>query len=125
MPKKEQHRSECQQGPQNLDPNGKIIAPTLDIKEQEANMMTFTSVHPMETLLVQQLEHLLIGEKELRTRYSRLNPAANTPEMRMAFSQDVAELKDRADRLSRLMDAMNYYTPSEHEDGSLRANAIA
>ena len=73
--------------------------------------MTFTSVHPIETLLVQQLEHLLHGEEALRTRYSLLDSSADTPETRMALSQEVAQLTDRADRLSRLMDAMNYYGP--------------
>jgi hypothetical protein len=124
MPKKEQHRSGLRRSGQKPAANGKAIAPGLHIKEQKADM-TFTSSHPIETLLVQQLEHLLIGEKELRTRYSHIDSSANTPEVRMAFSQDVAELKDRADRLSRFMDAMNCYGLSEREERPLRAKAIA
>jgi hypothetical protein len=125
VPKKEQHRSGLRQSRKTSAANGKTIAPSLGIKEQESDM-AFTSVHPIETLLVHQLEHLLIGERELRTRYSHIGSSANTPEMRMAFSQDLAQLKDRADRLSRLMDAMNCYGPAGREERRpLTANAIA
>jgi hypothetical protein len=124
MPKKVQHRSGLRQSRKTSAANGKAIALSSRIKEQEPDM-AFTSVHPIETLLVQQLEHLLIGERELRTRYSRIDSSANTPEMRMAFSQEVADLRDRADRLSRFMDAMNLYAPCGREEYPLRAKAVA
>ncbi len=71
--------------------------------------MNLSSVHPIDTLLVQQLENILNAEKALRARYSSVDPSANTPEMRLAFSSELAELKDRADRLYRLINAMDYY----------------
>ncbi len=71
--------------------------------------MNFSSVHPIDTLLVQQLENILNSEKTLRARYSSVEPSSNTPEMRMAFSSELAQLKDRADRLYRLINAMDCY----------------
>ncbi len=71
--------------------------------------MNFSSVHPIDTLLVQQLENILNAERALRARYSSVEPSSNTPEMRMAFSSELGELKDRADRLYRLINAMDYY----------------
>jgi len=76
--------------------------------------VNFSSVHPIDTLLVQQLENVLNAEKALRARYSSVQASSNTPEMRMAFSKELADLKDRADRLSRLVNAMDYYGSSEN-----------
>ncbi len=75
--------------------------------------MDFSSVHPIDTLLVQQLENILNAERALRARYSSVQASSNTPEMRMAFSGELAELKDRADRLYRLINAMDCYGSSE------------
>lgn len=78
------------------------------LTEQELDV-NFSSVHPIDTLLVQQLENILKAERALRARYSSVQASSNTPEMRMAFSNELAELKDRADRLYRLINAMDYY----------------
>ena len=86
------------------------------MKEQETGVSS-TTIHPIDTLLVHQLENILNGERALRARYSSIESASNTPEVRMAFSQELSELKDRADRLYRFMSAMDYY-------GSLDCNAI-
>ncbi len=89
--------------------NGSSIAiESLKQKEQETEM-AFASVHPIDTLLVQQLENIINGEKALRARYTSIDGTANTPEMRMAFSQELSDLKDRADRLYRFMNAMDFY----------------
>ena len=68
--------------------------------------VTLPSVHPIDTLLVSQLENILNGEQELRSRYSTID---STPEVRMAFSKELSQLSDRADRLHRLINAMSYY----------------
>jgi hypothetical protein len=76
------------------------------------------TVHPIDTLLVQQLENLLDGERQLKARYSALDPSLDTPEVRMAFSQELAELKARTDRLYRFVSALDYY-------GSLDSSTLA
>ena len=78
-------------------------------KELEPGMNS-SSVHPIDTLLVQQIENLLHGEAALRARYSTIDSSDNI-EVRMAFRQELAELKERADRLYRLVDAMDFYGP--------------
>lgn len=75
--------------------------------------MNLSTVHPIDTLLVSQLENLLRGEQELRGRYASLSSSSNTPEVRMAFSNELSELKERADRLFRLISAMDYYGSEE------------
>ena len=68
-----------------------------------------TTVHPIDTLLVQQLENLLDGERALKARYAALDASLDTPEIRMAFSKELSDLKERADRLYRFVNAMDYY----------------
>ena len=75
--------------------------------------MAFAAVHPIDTLLVQQLENIINGEKALRARYSAMDAAADSLETRMAFSQELSELKDRTDRLFRFMNAMDLYGSCE------------
>ena len=67
--------------------------------------------HPIDTLLVQQLEDLLHGEALLRARYAKIHPTDDTVEVRMAFTKELAELRERVDRLYRLVDAMDFYGP--------------
>lgn len=89
--------------------DGRSIARrSLEMKEQETGVSSAT-IHPIDTLLVHQLENILNGERALRARYSSIESTSNTPEVRMAFSQELSELKDRADRLYRFMSAMDYY----------------
>ena len=89
------------------------IASTIcEFKEQDVTM-PLPTVHPIDTLLVNQLENILHSEQELRSRYSTLNSSDNTPEVRMAFSKELSELSDRADRLYRLINAMDYYGSGE------------
>jgi hypothetical protein len=97
--------------------NGQSIAP-------ETHMMSQT-VHPIDTLVVQQLENLLDGERALKARYAALDASLDTPEVRMAFSYELAELKDRADRLYRFVSALEHYgsldyrSLEQHEAASL------
>jgi hypothetical protein len=90
-----------QQGTSAGKRNGDSIAGKTSVKRK--------TVHPIDTLVVQQLENLLDGERALKARYSALDPASDTPEVRMAFSRELSELKDRADRLYRFISAMDYY----------------
>ena len=99
-----------EQGRQRGTRNGQPIASKGAVRRK--------TVHPIDTLLVQQLENLLDGERALKARYSSLDPSLDTPEVRMAFSQELAELKARADRLYRFVSALDYY-------GSLDSNALA
>lgn len=90
-----------QQKTESRNENGRSIA-----KKTRVKRMT---VHPIDTLLVQQLENLLDGERALKARYSALDPSLDTPEVRMAFSKELSDLKERADRLYRFVNAMDYY----------------
>ena len=92
---------------------GQQIAEKPPVKQEDEPDVTTTSIHPMDTLLVGQLQTILDGEKALRARYSALGPAANSPEVRMAFAKELHELKDRTDRLSRFLNAMDYYGSRE------------
>lgn len=65
----------------------------------------------MDTLLVRQLETLLHEEQALQDRYVGIDSASNSVELRMAFSEELAELKDRADRLYRFVNEMDHYGP--------------
>jgi spore coat protein CotF len=103
---------------------GTVRAQLLSAKGQDMNM-TLASVHPIDTLLVQQLEHILDGEKALRTRYSLLDASANTPEVRMAFAQELADLKESADRLYRLMNAMEFYGPLPTTETAYVSTAVS
>ncbi len=85
---------------------------------------TMNSVHPIDTLLVHQLEDLLHGEKALRARYASLDPTADTAETRLAFSAELSSLKDRTDRLFRLIDAMDPFGAFEFQDSSFQASAV-
>jgi spore coat protein CotF len=87
--------------------------------------MELASVHPIDTLLVHELETILNREKDLHLQYSSIDQAASTPEARNAFSKELSALKDRADRLYRLINAMEYYGPfASHTDG-LNSTAAA
>ncbi len=101
-----------------------IAALASGLKEQDLGV-NFSSVHPIDTLLVQQLENILNGEKALRARYSALDSTANTSEIRNAFSRELSDLQKRADRLYRLMNAMDYYGPFEPKEVLLHAPATA
>ena len=85
--------------------------------------MTAQTVHPIDTLVVQQLENLLDGERALKARYSALDPSLDTPEVRMAFSYELAELKARADRLYRFVSALDYYGSIDHLSPDRRDSA--
>ena len=100
--------------------NGTPFAPNCSAVKEPEKTLTSTQVHPIDTLLVHQLEHLLNGEAALRARYSKIDPSENSVEVRMAFSKELGELKDRADRLYRLVNAMDNYAPAEPKRQALR-----
>jgi hypothetical protein len=88
---------------------GAAIAREGEVEKEHRKGMSTRAVHPIDTLLVQQLEHILDGEKALHARYSSLGSSANSPEVRLAFSRELSDLKERADRLYRFVNAMDYY----------------
>ncbi len=130
--KKQQDRSKSSTSGAHLSRSGRQIATDLSVlatdlsglKEHELDM-EFASVHPIDTLLVHQLETILDREKDLRLKYSAIDPAASTPEARLAFSHELSALKDRADRLYRLMNAMEYYGPLDAHTDGLNSTAAA
>ena len=82
------------------------------------NNTTLTNNNPLDTLLVQQLENIIRDERALATKYPSLGSAIDTEETRAAFSDELNQLTRRADRLQRLMDAMEvvgYTQPTPHE----------
>jgi len=103
---------------------GRRIAKEKSVVKEHQSNVNLKSVHPIDTLLVQQLENILDGERALRARYSAIEPEANTPEVRMAFSRELSDLKNRADRLYRYVSAMDYYGALESNRSSLYAPVI-
>ena len=94
---------------------GTPIAPDSTVTQQDL-ALDFSSIHPIDTLLVHQLETLLQGEQALQERYATIDPSSNSVEVRMAFSKELAELTDRADRLYRLVNAIDNYGPCYPKD---------
>lgn len=66
----------------------------------------FGGANPLDTLLVQQLEDIIREEKWLANKYPSLSSPSQTIEARQAFSDELTHLNRRADRLQRLIDAM-------------------
>ena len=82
------------------------------------NNTALTINNPLDTLLVHQLENIIREERALATKYPSLGSATDTEETRAAFSDELNQLKRRADRLQRLMDAMEvvgYNQPAQSE----------
>ncbi len=123
--KKQQDRSVRSPRVKSLAWNGQKIAKHSSVLKEHGVEMELASVHPIDTLLVHQLETILDREKDLRLKYSSIGTAASTPEARQAFSNELSALKDRADRLYRLVNAMEYYGPFESQTDGLNSTAAA
>jgi hypothetical protein len=123
--KKQAHKPSTARSAKALTADGSKIASEARVLNQEDFAMDLNPVHPIDTLLVQQLEDLLDGEKALHARYSAIDSTSDTPEVRMAFSQELSTLRERTDRLYRLMNAMDYYGPYESNDAVLYSPAVA
>jgi hypothetical protein len=67
------------------------------------------SASPLETLVIQQLTHLIHDEQVLATQYPELNSKQDSPEQREAFFSGLAQLRRRAERLQRFMDALDNF----------------
>jgi hypothetical protein len=65
--------------------------------------------NPLETLVIQQLAHLIEDEKTLAIQYPVLNSQPDNSEQRAAFTTGLAELRRRAERLQRFMDALDSF----------------
>ncbi len=123
--KKQRDRSGRSTSVKPVIANGHEIATDLSVSKEHRENMELASVHPIDTLLVHQLESILDREKDLRLKYSSIGTAASTPEARYAFSKELSALKDRADRLYRLINAMEYYGPLDsHADGLTSTAAV-
>jgi hypothetical protein len=68
-----------------------------------------TLANPLETLVIQQLTHLIQDEQLLATKYPELNSQPDSPEQREAFFCGLAQLRRRAERLQRFMDALDNF----------------
>jgi hypothetical protein len=67
---------------------------------------------PLEALIVSQLEGIRKREKQLQKRYAALL-VAPTLDNSQAWAQEVWSLRSRADRLARMMDALDgIYVPT-------------
>ncbi len=104
---------------------GEQIAQLSSVLNEKDVAMTLNPVHPIDTLLVQQLENLLASERTIRARYAAVDSSANTPELRQSLSQELSTLRDRTDRLYRLMDAMDCYAPYGGASSALYSPAFA
>jgi hypothetical protein len=68
-----------------------------------------STASPLETLVIQQLTHLIHDEQVLATQYPELNSKQDSPEQREAFFSGLAQLRRRAERLQRFMDALDNF----------------
>lgn len=68
--------------------------------------------NPLETLVIQQLAHLIQDEQLLATRYPVLRQQDDNPESREAFFSGLAQLRRRAERLQRYVDALDGFASS-------------
>jgi hypothetical protein len=123
--KKQQHTAAEFTGAKLLAANGQQIARELSVSKEQEIDMDLASVHPIDTLLVHQLESILDREKDLRLKYSSMGAANSTVETRHAFSKELSALQDRADRLYRLINAMEYYGPLGSRTDGFNSTAVA
>ena len=75
--------------------------------------MTTPISSPLETLIIQQLTHLIHDEELLANQYPVLSAQQDRPEVREAFSSGLAELRRRAERLQRYVDALDAFGVAE------------
>jgi hypothetical protein len=66
-----------------------------------------TPSSPLESLLVHQLEQLIARERILEHEYLTLATKPNDHAPRAKFAAELSQLERRADRLWRMIDAMN------------------
>ncbi len=78
-------------------------------RRMDISMTTDSLTNPLETLVIQQLTHLIKDEQLLATKYPVLNSQQAAPEEREAFSLSLAELRRRAERLQRYVDALDSF----------------
>lgn len=79
---------------------------------------TISYSNPLETLVIQQLTNLIQDEQRLATRYPALASQSDCAEVREAFSSGLAELRRKAERLQRYVDALDTF-------GSANTAAVA
>lgn len=123
--KKQQYISIESSSAELLNANGQQIAREVPVLKEHEMDMELTSVHPIDTLLVHQLESILDRERDLRLKYSSMGATNSTAETRHAFSKELSALQDRADRLYRLINAMEYYAPFESQTEGFNSTALA
>ncbi|MFZ0594344.1 MAG: hypothetical protein WAM39_28075 [Bryobacteraceae bacterium] len=63
-------------------------------------------ITPLETLIVQQLAQMLRQERALQERYHRLSAKGRSREDVGSFSADLSKFDQKANRLFRLIEAM-------------------
>jgi hypothetical protein len=83
-------------------------------KDAEANIMQLNeqqSISSLETLVVQQIEEMLREERALTQRYQELGSRKNSADMSV-FSDELSRFDRRANRLYRLMEAMESLYPA-------------
>jgi hypothetical protein len=63
--------------------------------------------NPLENLMFHQLQQLINGEKKLQKRYAQLGASEDSNEEIARFEAEMLQLESRADRLYRMINAMN------------------
>lgn len=71
--------------------------------------MNTSMTNPLETLAIQQLANLKKDEERLAVTYPVLSTSEDNAEVREAFSLGLAELRRRAERLQRYVDALDSF----------------
>jgi hypothetical protein len=84
--------------------NAKEIA-VLEAMQLTSQVVSETST-PLETLIVQQLAEIVREERLLTERYRQLSAAGNGAAEMDIFSDQLSKFDQRANRLFRLMQAM-------------------
>jgi hypothetical protein len=83
-----------------------LAIPAMQNNTVEMQMPQCPAKNPLESLMLQQLQQLITGEKVLRQRYARLGASADSNDEIAQFKAEMLQLETRADRLYRMMNAM-------------------
>jgi hypothetical protein len=90
---------------------GTLVAQKLDVPRpiQFNRQTNNSSPNPLEVLVVQQLVRMKVEQGLLEQQYAQLGTGSDSPDGFSRFSAHLNHFGEKADRLGRLVDAMNGY----------------
>jgi hypothetical protein len=74
---------------------------------RETESLQASAKNPLENLMLHQLHQLISGERLLEKRYAQLGASGDSNHDIAQFEAEMMQLESRADRLSRMIEAMS------------------